>query len=130
MKELNDIHLTPEGAKMFPTLRRASHADGEPIRLYYGDISNIGTPPEHPDYITENKITLRQCFPVFGVYQVGLLEGFETGDPTYYTLEGAETLASKLSIKQHAEIYPAAYAVWDNDTGGICAIYYLGECFT
>lgn len=89
-----------------------------PIKLFYGEIEFMCKPSR--SWLTH------------GSFQVGLLEGFEELDPTYYTLEGAAYRAHKLSWESgqgSLVIYPAAYAVWDMPSGDIKFIFYCGQGF-
>lgn len=112
MAPLEKYQLAPGAAKMFPTLRG---------RMLINWLPNPA--PNTMGYWP-------QCTVIQGEYQVGLLEGFEESDPVFYTLDGARYYAKDMCIKQHAEIYPAAYAVWDNETGRVASIHYLGDIFT
>lgn len=71
-----------------------------------------------------------QCSVFWVNTQAGLLEGFEESDPIFPTSNGARRWACEQSVKQHTEIYPAAYGVWDVDSGELMAIFYLGSEYT
>ena len=121
-------------ALTFPSLKRAEHTTNEfdreaPVKLWHG--LYIKAAPESKE-LDPAGIFGRKCFPTHGIFQVGLLEGFEETDPPYYTLEGACYRAHRLSYESGVGslvIYPAAYAVWDMPSGTIKEIFYCGEGF-